>query len=267
MSRTKGHSRSAITGSGGRGMGCEIRTREGLPAPACWLASAGRRSPVAWWRPLPEWRERVLPGQAPQRREQDVTEDGAEDDPLRAGRPGSAVRGSRPGRRRRSARRARRRRRPRRAGRSWPRSRRAARTPVSSSRAGVSGLARQPRPRMSSPPWGAPACRDASPAGCPYPGVVAYCALPSASCRLVPGDPRAASRSPMAAMDSPPTSARARISRSCRRCDLSYCAWSGLVSSPGRGSPSRRQYLIVGTGTPLWRQRGDAHRSSRSLRT
>ena len=82
MSRTKGHSRSAITGSGGRGWDARFEPARGCPAPAFWLASAGRRSPVAWWRPLPEWRGRVLPGQAPQRREQDGTEDGAEDDPF-----------------------------------------------------------------------------------------------------------------------------------------------------------------------------------------
>ena len=82
MSRTKGHSRSAITGSGGRGWDARFEPARGCPAPAFWLASAGRRSPVAWWRPLPEWRGRVLPGQAPQRRGQDVTEGGAEDDPF-----------------------------------------------------------------------------------------------------------------------------------------------------------------------------------------
>ncbi len=200
MSRTKGHSRSAITGSGGRGWDARFEPARGCPAPAFWLASAGRRSPVAWWRPLPEWRGRVLPGQAPQRRGQDVTEGGAEDDPFELavqappsvdrgqvgsgdlpggpGGPGAGVgQGEQvgPG--------------PGRTG--------AARTPVSSSRAGVSGLTRQPRPRISSPAWGTPACRDASPAGCPYRRVVAYCALPSASCRLVPGDPLPASRSPM----------------------------------------------------------------------
>ena len=153
MSRTKGHSRSAITGSGGRGWDARFEPARGCPAPAFWLASAGRRLPVAWWRPLPEWRGRVLPGQAPQRRGQDVTEGGAEDDPFELavqappsvdrgqvgsgdlpGGPGAGVgQGEQvgPG--------------PGRTG--------AARTPVSSSRAGVSGLTRQPRPRMSSPAW------------------------------------------------------------------------------------------------------------------
>jgi hypothetical protein len=169
MSRTKGHSRSAITGSGGRGWDARFEPARGCPAPAFWLASAGWRSPVVWWRPLPEWRGRVLPGRAPQRCGQDVTEGGAEDDPFELavqappsvdrgqvgggdlpGEPGASVgQGEQvgPG--------------PGRAG--------AARTPVSSSRAGVSGLARQSRPRMSSPAWRAPACRDASPAGCPNP--------------------------------------------------------------------------------------------------
>ena len=41
MSRTKGHSRSAITGSGGRGWDARFEPARGCPAPAFWLASAG----------------------------------------------------------------------------------------------------------------------------------------------------------------------------------------------------------------------------------